>query len=343
MEYLHGGDIYRNHVELDFSTNINPLGMPQEVMEAAKKGIEMSGSYPDAESMNLCQAISQTEEMDPGYILTGNGAAELIYAFAYGVKPMNSLLLAPSFYEYESSLKGAHSCLEYVLLEETNNFKVNDAIMEVIRPGIQVLYLCNPNNPTGNLIEYEKMKDILYCCKKNGVFLIIDECFMDFTDDRKAYSMKKFIPNFKNLLIIKSFTKMYAMPGLRLGYVMSSNKKILLAMKQAIQPWNTSIPAQLAGIAALSQKEYVQKTKQMIEKEKQYLLQAMESGLAEKIYGSSANFIFFRSSQDLYDRLLSRGILIRDCSNFGLEKGFYRICIKNHRQNMKLIETWKEI
>lgn len=343
MDYIHGGDIYRNQVELDYSTNLNPLGMPSQVKEAAKAGVELSIYYPDARGEALLRAISEKEKVKEEFIFAGNGAAELIYALAYARRPSSALLVTPAFKEYEASLKQIGCSLKYHFLKEKHNFCIEEEFLDDLEPSIEAVYLCNPNNPTGHLIDKELMKAILDTCKKNGTMLAVDECFMDFVAVSKAYSMKKYLEDYDNLLILKAFTKIYAMPGLRLGYVMASNLDLLSKMKKSLQPWNTSLPAQMAGIAALKEKEYMIKTRQVVERERMYLWKEMDNGLADHIYGGSGNFIFFRGPEDLYNRLLEKRILIRDCSNFGLPKGFYRICVKKHWQNMKLIHTWRQI
>lgn len=220
---------------------------------------------------------------------------------------------------------------------------MEDDILDRISPSLDTMYICNPNNPTGGLIGLEKMEKILSRCRQNGTIAVVDECFLNFAVNGEAFSVKPFLSQYSNLLILKAFTKIYAMAGLRLGYALSSNLALLDQMKKALQPWNTSIPAQMAGIAALKEEDYVLKTQQLIKREKQYVVDAMRAGLAEEIYESASNFIFFRAETNLYDQLIKRGIMIRDCSNFGLPKGFYRIGIKTHQQNEMLINSWKEI
>lgn len=343
MEYTHGGDIYRNLCELDYSININPLGMPCEAVKAAMEGIKLSSCYPDWKGEALRRAIGEAKGVDDEWILLGNGAAELIYAYAYGIKPQTAFLLKPSFQEYEASLKGIGCDIQYYSLKESNGFCIEDDFLDKVKPSTELMYICNPNNPTGKLIGIDKMEQILKHCRDNNIMLIVDECFIDFVETPEWYSMEKFLPDYSNLLILNAFTKIYAMPGLRLGYGVSSNTEVLRRMKRAMQPWNTSIPAQMAGMAALTDKEYILNTKKIIREEKWYLLGAMKSGLTCEVYGSEANFIFFKARQDLFRKLLKKGILIRDCSNFGISKGFYRIGIKTHSENQQLIENWMEI
>lgn len=343
MEYTHGGDIYRNLCELDYSININPLGMPDKAVQAAVEGIYLSAGYPDWKGEAVCRAIGEAEGVEDEWILLGNGAAELMYAYAHGIKPESAFLLKPSFQEYEASLKGIGCDIQYYYLKESNDFRIENNFLEKAGPLTELMYICNPNNPTGKLIDADNMEQILKYCRDNGIMLIVDECFIDFVEAPEKFSMKRFLKDYKNLLILKAFTKIYAMPGLRLGYAVSSNTKTLRQMKRAMQPWNTSIPAQMAGIAALREKEYMINTRKIIKEEKKYLLGAMKSGLVCKIYGSEANFIFFKARKDLYRELLKRKILIRDCSNFGLSEGFYRIGIKTHSKNQQLIENWMEL
>lgn len=202
-----------------------------------------------------------------------------------------------------------------------------------------MVFICNPNNPTGELVSIELLEKILKRCREKDVMLVMDECFNDFIEEPERYTMKSYLKDNKNLFILKAFTKIYAMAGLRLGYGLSSDESLLKKMTSVSQPWAVSIPAQIAGVQALKEKEYLKKTEELIRKESNYLKEALKK-LNMKIYGSKANYIFFKDNdnQELKAYLESRGIMIRDCSNYiGLTKGYYRICVKEHKDNERLI------
>lgn len=341
--HQHGGNIYGNKVRLDFSSNINLLGIPAGVIQAAKKGVELSYHYPDTECHELREAISRAEKIPKEQIICGNGAADLIFSLVLTKKPKKSLLPAPTFYEYEQALQSIDCEIIYHSLSDVNGFLLQEDFLEKITMDIDIIFLGNPNNPTGTLIEKELLERILMRCDTCNCLLVVDECFMDFVSKCKEYTMKEQCRNSKNLFVLKAFTKLYAMPGLRLGYGFSSDVKLLKNMKGVSQPWSVSVPAQMAGIAALKEEEYVIRSLHMLREEKAFLMKELEN-LNMTIYGFKANYIFFGAIKGLYEKCMKKGILIRDCSNYrGLNEGYYRIVIKTHEENRQLIEVLKEI
>ncbi|NCC01426.1 MAG: aminotransferase class I/II-fold pyridoxal phosphate-dependent enzyme [Clostridia bacterium] len=341
--YQHGGDIYRNKIELDFSSNVNLMGIPEGVLRAAKRGIDFSCNYPDAECNELREAISKVENISKDMIICGNGAADLIFSLVLTTKPKKALLLSPTFHEYEQALLSVDCEIRYHQLLEKNGFQLCSDFIEMITADIDIVFLCNPNNPTGALIKKLLMDKIVQKCEASNCLLVVDECFMDFVPYGKDESLKERCTESKNLFVLKAFTKLYAIPGLRLGYGFCGNVLLLNKMKNTKQPWSVSIPAQMAGIAALRECEYVNKSLEMIEREKNYLIQQL-CQLNFKVYDSKANYIFFRANISLYEKCLEQGVLIRDCSNYiGLTDGYYRIVVKTHSENVKLIELLSNI
>lgn len=347
-EYKHGGDIYSQKVRLDFSANINPLGMPEGVKKSAEHAIGESVHYPDPLCRNLIFAISKKESIKKENILIGNGAADLIYRFVLAKKPKRAVLLAPTFSEYEQALSMIDCDILFHLQKKEYEFELRYDFLEKLREDIDVIFLCNPNNPTGRLIEDGLLIQIIEKCKENDIFIFIDECFLDFVKNGCEKSLKYSIENNKNILILKAFTKLYAMPGLRLGYCFSSNHELISNMNKYSQSWSVSIPAQDAGIAALKETEFVEESLLMIDREKKYLIKELENlgiwvGLAE------ANYIFFYykkdcDNKDLYQALLEEGILIRSCHNYrGLSHGYYRIAVKQHEENVELLKCIAKI
>ena len=189
------------------------------------------------------------------------------------------------------------------------------------------------------LIPHRLLKRILEKCRKLGILLVVDECFLDFVKEPEAYSLKRSLSGFNNLFILKAFTKRYAMAGVRLGYGLCSNRKLMEKMELCVQPWNVSTMAQEAGIQALTETEYVEEGRQLVFQEAQWLKDEM-TRIGYKVFPSEANYIFFKGPKELFDFCLRKRLLIRDCSNYpGLTKGFYRIAVKRHEENVKLIEV----
>ncbi|MFT4146246.1 MAG: pyridoxal phosphate-dependent class II aminotransferase [Mobilitalea sp.] len=340
--HKHGGDIYQKEGLLDFSANINPAGIPEGIILGAVEGIRRSSHYPDARCSDLRKAIADKLNLPLEYIICGNGAADLIFSLILALKPKKALLPVPSFYEYEQALRTVDCELTYFPMKKEHNFQPGKEFLEEIKEDTEIIFLCNPNNPTGQLINHELLLKILLKCEQLGIWLIADECFLDFIDASADLTLMKQCREAKHLFILKAFTKLYAMPGLRLGYGISSNAALLNRMREVSQPWNVSVPAQLAGIAALKEDRYVAESLDLIKKERNYLSIELQK-LDYIIYGSRANYIFFQTVPGLYEYCLRKGILIRDCSNYqGLTEGYYRIAVKNHEENEQLIRVLGE-
>ena len=337
--HVHGGDVYHYRDCLDFSANCNPLGTPESVKAAARDSLERIHEYPQVGYQPLKEAIGKYEQVDPDWVICGNGAAEVIFSVCRAGKPKKALVTGPTFAEYEQALQGVGCEVDHFWLEEEEDFQVERDFLKALRPERDIVCLCNPNNPTGELVSIELIEKILKRCREKDVMLVMDECFNDFIEEPERYTMKNYLKENKNLFILKAFTKIYAMAGLRLGYGLSSDERLLKKMTSVSQPWAVSIPAQIAGVQALKEKEYLKKTEELIRKESNYLKEALRK-LNMKIYGSKANYIFFKDEDghELKAYLENRGIMIRDCSNYvGLTKGYYRICVKEHKDNKRLI------
>ena len=338
----HGGDIYQREYRLDFSVNVNPLGTPERVIEAACEGIRHSDRYPDVECRKLRAKLALAEGVPGEQIVFGNGAADLIFALALANRPKNVLLPAPTFAEYEQAVRMAGGQVTYYELSETEGFLLDERIIGHITSDVDMLFLCNPNNPTGLPLKIALVLRILELCAACGTLLVVDECFNEFLDAPEAYSVKEYIGRFPGLFILKAFTKVYAMAGLRLGYGFSSDSELIARMGEMRQPRNVSIPAQYAGVAALDETDYVSRCKAMLAGERDYLKAGLKQ-MGFTVYDSRANYIFFRARPGLYQAMAEQGILIRDCGNYvGLSEGYFRIAVKTHEENTELIHTMEE-
>lgn len=342
--HRHGGDIYTNRNITDFSANINFKGMPQSVVAAAKQGIEECGHYPDIEYRELRQAIAGFENVPENFIVCGNGAAEIIFSIVLAVKPAKALITAPTFYEYEKALLASGCFINKYKLKEEADFQIQMDFLEQITKETDLVFLCNPNNPTGILTEPEFIHKVMKQCERSGAILVVDECFVDFVEEPQKYTMKEALFASENIVIVKAFTKMYAMAGLRLGYALTNNATLAGRFRQVTQPWNISIPAQKAGVAALLEQDFVKETRNEIKKEKEFLLAGLDQ-MGYPIVGSKANYIFFQGSRTLHSDCLSKGFLIRDCSDYeGLTGGWYRIAVRGRKENEALLQAldWRK-
>ncbi len=346
MKLLHGGNIYEERPDgkelLDFSANINPLGMPESVREAVMHALEDAVHYPDPLCRKLKKALAEEYGLPEETLICGNGGADLIYRLAYGLRPKRALLTAPAFAEYEEALvQAGTTCVFYELRED---FQVRFDILERMEEPLDVMFLCNPNNPTGLLIDQALLLEILEKAARRNILLVLDECFLDFTGQEER-SLISYIRKAEHLFILKSFTKMYAMPGIRLGYGVSGNRELLARMEAAGQCWGVSVLASAAGIAALGEREYKRRAVELVRKERAYLKAELEAaGL--QVWDGQADYLFFRAPGicDLYGRLLPLGILIRRCENYrGLGADYYRVAVKDHEANKRLAEAMKGV
>lgn len=371
----HGGDIYEGNIILDFSANTNPLGTPAGVIDAMRAALDEAHRYPDPYCRSLVRAIAEHENVPCEYILCGNGAAELIYSYCEALKPFSAVETAPTFSEYSSALERVGCKISRYILRKDADFDFDTEFiyyLDKIKP--DAVFLCNPNNPTGRLINSGLLEEILEFCGKRGIKLFVDECFLDLSDGfddlvsnnlknihdtsiKNAADnsinininagMKKFLKKYPNLFILKAFTKSYGMAGVRLGYCMCSDSGLLGKMAKTSQPWNVSSIAQAAGIAALKESEFLQKTRAIIHKERKWLKHELES-TGFWVCDSKANYLLFDASPtalDLSKALKEQfGIALRNCSNYnGLATGWYRTAVRLHNENEQLINCIKEV
>ena len=351
--FLHGGNIYAKESPtgtwLDFSANINPLGMPDPVRETIREHLENIVHYPEPEAPRLKSAIAEHYGVSAEQIILGNGASELFYLFFHTVRPKHVLIPVPSFSEYERSARAAGAeCLFFPLMPE-ERFSVDPEKLKQAVPTADCLILGNPNNPTGTLIPREEMESLADTCKKNDCRLIVDESFLDFREDGERYTVRHLVPGHSNLFVIRSMTKFYAIPGLRLGFGIADGafKK---RMEQGKDVWNVNLLAQCAGIAALSDGGYEKRTRAWLREEQNFLVNELRRLPAVEIIDPTVNFMLLKCGSSLLaakilDGMRQRGILLRDCGNYrGLESGEYlRMAIRSHEENARLVQAWKEI
>lgn len=346
---IHGGDTrgFFDHygvTPLDFSANSNPLGVPCGVKRAICEAAENADRYPDPLCRELRVAISKSENIDPARIFCANGAAEIIYRLVLAQKPKRALVMSPTFAEYELALSSSGCEVMHHLLICENDFELTESILRKLCDDIDMVFLCNPNNPTGKTINTELMKAILRRCSEHDIFLIVDECFLGFTDKSERLSLTGMLSKYPKLIILKAFTKLYGMAGVRLGYCLCSDAVLLQRLYGAGQPWSVSTLAQQAGIAALSEHDYVMKSRALITEERKRVSKALV-GLGCRVTIGEANYIlFFSLLPRLGERLCEKGVLLRDCSNYvGLSEGYYRAAVRTQTENDRLILAINEI
>ncbi|MDI9456998.1 MAG: threonine-phosphate decarboxylase [Dethiobacteria bacterium] len=345
MPLIHGGDTESYRLEygrtpLDFSANCNPLGVPAGVEQAICDAAAHADAYPDPLCRELRAVIAGKMGTLPQRVLCGNGAADLIYRLVLARKPKRALVLAPSFAEYELALRLVGCEVIRHPLRAELGFSLTEGLLATLEPGIEILFLCNPHNPTGLTIDPTLRQRILKACEKDGILLVMDECFNGFLAEPEKHTLRGFLSEYEHLLIIDAFTKLYGMAGVRLGYCLSGNEALLEEIRRAGQPWAVSSLAQAAGIAALKEHQYIRQARALIQAERTFLIKELQA-LGIKVVGGEANYIFFYTEiPRLAGRMREAGILIRDCCNYdGLSRGYYRIAVRRHDQNLQLLEA----
>ena len=332
----HGGDVYGAEVTLDFSSNVNPLGPPPNVLAAISHAALHVRQYPDPYCRALTAAIAAHEAVPEDFILCGAGAAELIYAYCDALRPKKAMELAPTFLEYSAA--ASHFGAEVVRVPlRSPEFLPDSKILDKLQEKApDVLFLCTPNNPTGQTISRTLLQSVLDVALAQGTRVLLDECFLDFTGEKSA---KDLLARYENLLILKAFTKSYALAGLRVGYCLTGDTRLLTNMAACSQPWNVSLPAQEAAVAALQNPDWISGARALVSEQREYLTRALQS-LKLTVCPSRANYLLFCAPVGLDDMLRREKIAIRNCKNYaGLTPGWYRIAVRLAKENEALVNA----
>ena len=339
---MHGGNIYDREIDLDLSVSLNPLGMPEGLRDALISSVSKADRYPEPQSRSLSKMAGEIFNIPPQCIIFGGGASELIMALSKGLSAKKALLPVPCFTGYIYALKnGCEDCeIVFYRLKEENGFLLDCGIIDTIekeRPGI--IFLTNPNNPNGAVIESSLLSDIISVCEKTKTELVMDECFLPFTGRDDSESYLKRLSGKRYVTVLRSFTKTFSIPGVRIGYIAASCEETADKVRRNLPEWNISTFAWEAARYCLKNLSYETKANPLIEKERRFLAESLKI-LGFKVYPSHCNFLLFKETENRPLSPLDKGILIRDCENVpGLSKGFYRISVKTHEENMRFLEA----
>lgn len=340
--YDHGGDIYDGSaIRLDFSVNTNPLGLAPRVVAAVQDGAAEDGRYPDPHCRALRHALAEHHCVAPERILCGCGASDLILRICAWRRPRRVAVAEPTFSEYArcAALFGAQ--IVQLPLRRENSFAPDEAFFTQMHSGgADLVFLCQPNNPTGRLWDDDLLARLADLCEQQGTYLVVDECFLDFTRGTSALRRQEDHPH---LLILQAFTKFYAMAGLRLGYLICPDGALADEIAAQGALWSVSAPAQRAGLAALEERGWQERTLRLVERERRRLTREL-TNLGVTVYPSQANFLLCRAQRDVFTPLRRRGILVRRCDTFaGLDETYFRIGIKTEAENRVLVENLQEV
>lgn len=334
----HGGYYGRQGV-VDYSVNINPLGVSDNIRQAIISSIDNICKYPDIGGNAAKKAISKHLNTDIQNIVMGNGASELIYLYARAIQPKKVLIIEPTFNEYRRAFTLAGSEIYSYILDSNDDFTFDiDAFcnkVEEVKPDVVVL--CNPNNPTGKYIGIDLISKIVDIVKQENSFLFIDESFVEFTGNDPIGS----VIGYEWILSLRSMTKYYAVPGLRIGYAVS-NEKVIEMMERYKEPWTMNTFALDIVPKVIEDMEFHRKVMQWVTGEREFMYDALRKVDILKVYKSYSNFFLcelkYFSGNKLNEELLKDDMFVRVCDDFvSLSDRFVRIALKGREDNIKLV------
>lgn len=343
--YQHGGNIYEIELGkrssiLDFSANVNPLGIPAGIKRLLSRQLKNLVHYPDPTAHRLTAALARYWKVKEENILVGNGSTELIYLILSAFEPGTVTLTVPSFTEYEHAARISKCRVRFLRLPEDKGFSFDPSYVRKS----DMVFLCNPNNPTGNLMISSQLDLGIIPADK----IIVDEAFMDFVREENVHAFIPQAAKSRKLIVLRTLTKLFALPGLRIGYLVA-HRDTIRSLKKYQMPWSVNVLAQTAAERALTEDVFRQRSRQLIARERKFLYERLNRIKGLKPYPSMANFILVKINQKrltspkLKEQLLKKGILIRDCANFrGLNKQFIRVAVRTHKENKQLVRALEE-
>lgn len=350
---FHGSDIEKvaKHFNIEessiknYSGNVNPLGLSKSLEEKLKDNIHLVTNYPDPDYTKLKKNIATYTSSNVDHVLLGNGSTELIAHYIDYVSPKKALIIGPTYSEYEKKIKTLNAEVHYYPLKEENNFSLNiDELIKQCSKSIDLLVLCNPNNPTASFINSDQLYPLFDHCKSYGINILIDETYMDFVEDASSISALNLVSTYNNCIVLRGFSKFFAAPGLRLGYGITSDMNCHRSLEKQRHHWAINSLAAFAGKELMVDNEFIQTSKTFIQQERIRLNEILSAEQTLKVFPANANFFFIKllkenkSSQELFETLIQKGLMIRNTSTFPFLHGeYFRFCILNPEDNDQLV------
>lgn len=354
-DHFHGSDLEKieriygipKEQITSFSANVNPLGVSYALRHTLADRIDVITGYPDREYTSLRHAIATYAGTRPDRVIVGNGSTELISLFIQIKAPRKALILGPTYSEYERevALEGGRS--HYFPLKEEDGFSLNlQELKASLTADIDLLIICNPNNPTSSRITRDQMRSILDTCKANDIFVMVDETYVEFAEDMDRITSVPLTQYYNNLLILRGVSKFFAAPGLRLGYGICGSPDLLGEINRRKNPWTINSLAVVAGEIMFFDQDYIWQTKALISSERQRITGILSGWSGVKVFPPSANFVLVKitkpeiTAMDLFEAAIRKGLMIRDCSTFPfLSDKFFRFCFMSPEKNDELLEV----
>lgn len=352
-EHFHGSDLekieqvygIKKEDITSFSANVNPLGVSPRLRNTLASHIDAITTYPDREYTSLRKCIATYTGTDPDNIIVGNGSTELISLFIQLEHPKKAMIIGPTYSEYEREISLGGGTTLYFPLKESDDFILNVTDFTArLNESIDLLVICNPNNPTSSCIDRKTMRQVLDVCKQHDIFVMVDETYVEFADNMEDITAVPLTSYYNNIIILRGTSKFFAAPGLRLGYAITGNKDLIKSINTRKNPWTINSLAVIAGELMFTDEEYIQKTKSLITSERNRIYELLSKNPDFKVYKPSGNFMLVKllredvTSQDIFDKAIMQGMMIRDCSTFPfLDNKFIRFCFMMPDMNDKLL------
>lgn len=329
---------------LNVSVNTNPLGLPKRVKNHSSYILEQGEHYPDTEALFLRHKLSEKYAISPQSIFCGSGVDDLIRRLVLARAPKSALIIEPTYEEHANLLQEAGCQLERYFLKAEDQFILDESVLDAIKSDLDVMVLGHPNNPTGQVIEMGLLKKIHEKCQKEDVLLVIDESFIEFLPSWNAISFKTIASQSQHCIVFDGFSKTYAMAGFRLGFAISGNRELLMALGQSGQLFATSSVAQRASILALEDETYMEETYALLEHERDFLIPSLKA-LGAQVFPSQTNYLLINTGlENAKEQLAAEGIQVRDGSDFvGLDSRYIRIAMSTHEVNVTFLLGLKNL
>ncbi|MDO4796754.1 MAG: histidinol-phosphate transaminase [Coriobacteriales bacterium] len=340
--YEHGGRGFEHPGALDFSANLNPLGMPPCAVQALRAGVESFAHYPDPANGGLRRAIATFEGVDACQVLACAGATDALWRLCQVLRPHTALVCDPCYSGYEQALEQVGTCVRHLRLDERTGFSAGNELARAL-DGYEALFVANPNNPTGRCLDRETLLACLRRARRTGATVVLDECFVDLCDARGSVDL---LEEYPNLVVVKALTKSFCLAGLRVGYVLCADESLMARLEAAGQPWAVSVPAQLAGQVCLGPEAghaFLDRSRELVRGERERMSNALcKLGLG--VVPSEASFLLFCAPRSLYASLLAHGVLVRSCQNYhGLDERWHRVAVRMPNDNDRLLAALGEV
>ena len=358
--YFHGGNVwefsetYGVPVDemIDFSISTNPFGAPETALESIRGHLSLVKHYPDPDPEWLLEALAKSAGVEPNNVILGNGSTELIYLFneVFLEDGYEAVIPVPSFSEYKAAIERFGGNMTFLRCNSSENFQLNvEELEKTISKKTRVIFLCNPNSPTGVLYDKADILRIIRFAAERNVLVFLDEDYIDFVDDTKRYSMAEYVNDYNNLFVLRSLTKFFGLAGVRIGYGIGS-PELVSAMNNVKMPWSINSLAMFATEAAINDIDFIKKSRLLVSQSRKEMWEMLKSIPWLKAHPSETNFLLIEiiqkdlTSTQIKEGLAKKGLLIRDCKDFdGLDNRFFRVTVRRPEENKKLVKQIKSV